>query len=59
MDEDKLVRILVQILLALKYVHQKEIIHRDLKPANIFLTNNRMEDQVKIGDFGIAKDLQF
>ena len=48
----------MQILLALKYFHEKEVIHRDLKPDNIFLTDkNQVRNQVKIGDFGIAKEL--
>ncbi len=53
-NEDEVMRIFVQICLALKHVHGANILHRDLKSQNIFLTLNGM---VKLGDFGIAKVL--
>ncbi len=45
------VDIVVQILTALQYAHEKNIIHRDLKPGNILLTSDR---KAKITDFGTA-----
>jgi serine/threonine protein kinase len=53
-QEDEVMRIFVQICLALKHVHDQNILHRDLKSQNIFLTSNGI---VKLGDFGIAKVL--
>ena len=53
-QEDEVMRILVQICLALKHVHDQNILHRDLKSQNIFLTRKGI---VKLGDFGIAKVL--
>jgi NIMA (never in mitosis gene a)-related kinase len=47
---------LVQIALALKHLHDRKLIHRDIKADNVFLTST---NRVKIGDFGIAKDLDF
>ena len=36
-------------------MHSNKFCHRDLKPENIYLLNN----EIKIGDFGTAKDLDF
>lgn len=52
--EEEVMRIFVQICLALRHVHNANILHRDLKSQNIFLTQKGM---VKLGDFGIAKVL--
>lgn len=43
-----------QIAAALQHAHNHGIVHRDLKPGNVFLMPN---GQVKLGDFGIARDL--
>ena len=42
---------ILQILNALAYIHQKGIIHRDLKPANILV---RQDYAIALTDFGIA-----
>lgn len=46
--------LLVSVSSGLYAAHSKNIIHRDLKSANLLLNQN---DQVKIGDFGMAIDL--
>lgn len=56
-DENEIIwsYIAEQILIALKYLHEKEICHRDLKPENIMFTET---GAVKILDFGLSKDLK-
>ena len=52
-DEGTLLDWLMQISLALKYIHENNIMHRDIKPSNILL----MDNIAKLGDFGVAKAL--
>ena len=51
-EEDQIKNWLVQLLLGLSYIHDKQIVHRDIKTKNIFIQN---EHTLRIGDFGIAK----
>ena len=54
-EENQLLDWLIQISLALKYIHNQNIIHRDIKPSNIFLMKN---NTIKLGDFGISKNIE-
>jgi serine/threonine-protein kinase len=47
-----LLKLMVQICIALDFAHQRGVIHRDIKPDNIILLEN---DTVKVTDFGIAR----
>ncbi|MEG3842283.1 ATP-binding sensor histidine kinase [Microcoleus sp. herbarium14] len=49
------IKIAIQIVKGLNYLHQNQIIHKDIKPSNIII--NRLTEQVKITDFGIASKL--
>ncbi|CAI4060860.1 hypothetical protein N7582_001736 [Saccharomyces uvarum] len=52
------VRILVEILSAVKYMHSQNIVHRDLKPENLLYIDKSDESPLVIADFGIAKRLK-
>lgn len=47
--------IFYQLLLAVKYMHDRQISHRDLKPENILIYDQRPYSRVAITDFGMAK----
>lgn len=47
--------IMLKVARALEYIQARGIIHRDIKPGNIMIS---FEGQIKIMDFGIAKDLR-
>ena len=51
MPIQRAVRIAMEILAALDYMHSHGVVHRDLKPENVMLDSN---DGIKIIDFGIA-----
>jgi hypothetical protein len=51
------VRCCRQIAEALQYIHSCGITHRDLKPENILLTDNGVDADIKLADFGLSKIL--
>ena len=53
LPHDRAIRIAVEVLDALDYIHANGVVHRDLKPENIMVDAN---DKIKLIDFGIAGD---
>ncbi|KAN0108416.1 kinase-like protein [Hyaloscypha variabilis] len=51
LDDFRIWKIMLELGLGLKHIHERGFIHLDLKPANIFIT---FEGVLKIGDFGMA-----
>jgi serine/threonine protein kinase len=48
---ERAIRITLEILRALDYIHNHGVVHRDLKPENIMVDD---QDNIKLIDFGIA-----
>lgn len=51
---ERATRLMVKILEAMQFVHEKNFVHRDMKPSNIMI---REDERICILDFGIAKDM--
>jgi NIMA (never in mitosis gene a)-related kinase len=55
LSEKLIMNWLLQILIALDYIHSNKIIHRGLELSNIFLTG---KGNIKLGSFGHSKVLE-
>ena len=46
---------IIELILALEFLHENNVIYRDLKPENILMDT---EGHIKISDFGLSKKLE-
>ena len=49
----EVVNIIIEVCLAVQYIHENKIIHRDIKPSNIMISHDR---KIKLMDFGVIRD---
>ncbi|MBN3309194.1 E2AK2 kinase, partial [Amia calva] len=50
-NKEEALKIFLEIVQGVEYIHSQKRFHRDLKPVNILFANDRT---IKIGDFGLA-----
>ena len=51
-NEKVILNWIIQLIIAIEFIHTRKVLHRDIKTSNIFMTSC---GTVKIGDFGISK----
>ena len=57
-EHEKAVKIALDIIAGLEYVHSQKVIHRDIKPQNILMFGPRDDMVPKITDFGVSKVIE-
>lgn len=57
-SEEKARKYVKTLAQAVGYLHDNDIVHRDLKPQNILLDSQREDAELKVADFGFAKETE-
>jgi serine/threonine-protein kinase len=52
------VRLMCQVLDALKEAHNNGVVHRDVKPSNVLVSSGPAGEECRLADFGLAKAYQ-
>jgi len=47
-------KMIMPMLEAIQFIHDKQIVHRDIKPENLLLMDDAPDAALKIADFGVA-----
>lgn len=55
LSEIEIIDLILPVMSAVGFAHQKGIIHRDIKPSNVLLKNTSGFLEPKVMDFGVAK----
>jgi serine/threonine protein kinase len=58
LELSKVVSIANQLAEALDYAHSQMVVHRDIKPDNIFIHEKNGKEQIRLMDFGIARQIK-
>ena len=53
--DEALLKLFMQVLQRLEFMHDVGYLHRDLKPENIMIGNGKKANMVFLIDFGLAK----
>jgi len=58
LEPEEVINLVKQLAGALDYAHSKKIVHRDIKPDNIFIHKENEIEEIKLMDFGIARQIK-
>ena len=54
-DIKTIIKIAIQMIERIEYIHSKGIIHRDIKPANFLIGTKKKKDIIYLIDYGLSK----
>jgi serine/threonine-protein kinase len=57
LEVEQAVRVAIHAADALDYAHRRGVVHRDVKPGNLMLAGSPLGTDVRVTDFGVAKQL--